>query len=108
MITKCSVTPRVTQSTLPHAGVSEKSTEAHLVRRAAELGGVAVKFTGCAGWPDRLVLMPGGRVAFCELKSKGCRPRRLQEVTIERIRALGVRVWVCDDRAQVEQMLKEI
>lgn len=93
---------------LPHAEFSEKSTEAHLVRRAAELGGVAVKFTGCAGWPDRLVLMPGGRVAFCELKSKGRKPRLLQEVTFERIRALGVRVWVCDDRAQVEQMLKEI
>ena len=51
---------------------------------------------GQAGFPDRLCLAPGGRVAFAEIKAPGEKPRRLQEHVHERLRALGFRVAVID------------
>ena len=53
-------------------------------------GGLALKFIspGYAGVPDRLVLMPGGKMCFMELKAPGRKPRPLQVRRIEQLRAL--------------------
>lgn len=51
----------------------EKEIEAKLVTLVKNRGGLCLKWT-CPGWagvPDRLVLLPGGRVIFVETK----RPR---------------------------------
>ena len=48
----------------------EKDIERQLVRIVKQHGGLCLKWV-CPGWagvPDRLVLMPGGRVYFVELK----------------------------------------
>lgn len=44
------------------------------------MGGLAPKFTspGFDGVPDRLILLPGGKVAFIELKAPGKTLRPLQ------------------------------
>ena len=49
----------------------EKTIEAKLVQAVRTKGGLAPKFTspGLDGVPDRLVLLPGGRIAFIELKA---------------------------------------
>lgn len=49
-----------------------------------------------AGLPDRLVLLPNGIMFFCELKAEGKKPRRVQELVHERLRALGFSVEVAD------------
>lgn len=51
----------------------EKTIEAKLVQAVRTKGGLAPKFTspGLDGVPDRLVLLPGGRIAFIELKAPG-------------------------------------
>ena len=51
----------------------EKTIEAKLVQAVRTKGGLALKFTspGFDGVPDRLVLLPGGRIAFIELKAPG-------------------------------------
>ncbi|MEG2285747.1 MAG: hypothetical protein RSB90_09290 [Eubacterium sp.] len=36
-----------------------------------KLGGVYLKLTGIKGIPDRIVLLPGGKVGFIELKALG-------------------------------------
>ena len=48
---------------------SEKTTEAYLRDRVKALGGRSYKWVspGCSGVPDRIVVMPGGRIVFVEL-----------------------------------------
>jgi len=55
----------------------EKIIEKELVRAVKDKGGIAPKFTspGFDGMPDRLVLLPGGRMGFVELKAPGKKPR---------------------------------
>lgn len=88
----------------------EKQIEKHLVRRVEARGGLAVKFPPLffAGFPDRIVLMPGGVVVFVELKAPGQRPRALQERVHARLRGLGFRVEVLDGVASVENFLLSI
>ena len=48
----------------------EKEIEAKLVENVKRYGGLCLKWV-CPGWsgvPDRIVLLPGGRVRFVELK----------------------------------------
>lgn len=50
--------------------VLEKEIEAKLVKLVKATGGLCLKWV-CPGWagvPDRIVLLPGGRVIFVELK----------------------------------------
>jgi len=66
-------------------------------------GGLALKFIspGHAGVPDRLVLMPGGKMCFMELKAPGRKPRPLQVRRIKQLRALGFKVFVVDRKEQI-------
>ena len=85
----------------------ERVIEAHLRDGVKRMGGIAYKFTspGNTGVPDRLVLFPGGRLAFVELKAPGGRLSRMQERQIERIRGLGFRVSVLSSREEVDLFL---
>ena len=59
----------------------EKELEAKLVKRVRALRGYCLKWVspGNSGVPDRIILLPGGRVAFAELKRpKGSRVNPLQ------------------------------
>ena len=58
----------------------EKTIEQHLVKEAKRRGGIAPKLVspGFDGMPDRLVLLPKGRIAFVEVKAPGETPRPLQ------------------------------
>ena len=51
----------------------EKSIEEKLVAAVKAVGGVCWKFTspGTSGVPDRIVLMPSGRIGFVEVKAPG-------------------------------------
>lgn len=88
----------------------EKTIEQILVKAAKTMGGIAPKFTspGWSGMPDRLVLLPGGRVAFVEVKAPGEQPRPLQLARHRLLRGLGFNVYVLDDAEQIQQILKEI
>lgn len=75
---------------------SEKHLERVLVRRVQAAGGVAYKFVSPArrGVPDRLIVLPGGRVFFAELKAQGGKLTPLQQREIAQLRQRGVRVEV--------------
>lgn len=54
----------------------ENRIERHLAMSVKKMGGMAVKFVspGLDGVPDRIVLLPGRKIAFVELKAPGKKP----------------------------------
>ena len=88
----------------------EKQIENKLATEAKKLGGIALKFVSPSfdGMPDRLVLIPDGRVAFVELKAPGKTPRPLQLARHRLLRSLGFRVYVIDSVEQIGGMLDEV
>ena len=88
----------------------EKIIEKELVRAVKDKGGIAQKFTspGFDGMPDRLVLLPGGRMGFVELKAPGKKPRALQMARHRLLRRLGFKVYVIDKIDQIDSVLEEI
>ena len=88
----------------------ERDIEQRLVKKTKEMGGYAFKFTspGVNGVPDRLILLPGCRIAFAELKAPGQKLRPLQKVRKRQIERLGFRVYVIDGMDQIGGILDEI
>jgi len=88
----------------------ESVIESRLRQEAKKRGGMALKFVspGMNGVPDRIVLMPGGKMAFVELKAPGKVPRALQEKRIGQLRKLGFLVYVLDGTERIGGILDEI
>ena len=88
----------------------EKNTEQKLVSTIKSMGGIAPKFVspGYDGMPDRIVLLPGGHMAFVEVKVPSEKPRALQLARHELLRGLGFKVYVLDDAEQIGGILDEI
>ncbi len=88
----------------------ESTIEKKLVTITKARGGIAPKFTspGFAGMPDRLILLPNGRMAFAELKAPGKKPRPLQEARHNLLRCLGFKVYVIDGAEQIGSVIDEI
>jgi hypothetical protein len=88
----------------------EKEIELQLVKAVKKMGGRAVKFMspGFDGMPDRLVLLPGGKCGFVEVKAPGKKPRALQRVRHEMLKELGFKVYVLDAIGQIEEIINDI
>lgn len=88
----------------------ESMIESRLRQETKKRGGMALKFVspGMNGVPDRIVLMPGGKMAFVELKAPGKAPRALQEKRIGQLRKLGFLVYVLDGTEKIGGILNEI
>ena len=68
----------------------ESSIEARFRRWVqARYGGLCMKLAGPRGWPDRVTILPNGRVVFMEFKTPDGRASVHQELWIERLRRLG-------------------
>ena len=88
----------------------EKGIEQKLVKEVKAEGGIAPKFVspGYDGMPDRLVILPGGRMAFVEVKAPGKKPRPLQISRHKMLKRLGCRVFVLDDVSEIKMILREM
>ena len=88
----------------------EKIIEQHLVKAVKNSGGIAPKLVcpGFDGMPDRLVLLPRGKIGFVEVKAPGKEPRPLQVARHGLLRRLGFKVYVLDNPEQIGGIIDEI
>ena len=76
----------------------ERDVERRLVRAVEGLGGLCVK-AGQDGWPDRIVMFPGGRLYWVELKRLKGVQSDLQKYRARQLEAVGQQVqylWSTD------------
>jgi len=90
--------------------MQEKYIEQKMVAAVKSMGGMAPKFVspGIDGMPDRIVLLPMGRIAFVECKATGKKMRPLQNKRKKQLEALGFLVYCLDDVKQIGGILSEI
>jgi hypothetical protein len=88
----------------------EKNIEAKVCGYARERGLLAYKFTSPAhaAVPDRLFVLPGGKMFFCEFKRQGQKPTPPQEREHHRLRQHKVSVFVIDNVDDGLRMVDEM
>ena len=89
----------------------ESAVEKHLCKKVkSELHGRALKFVspGFNGVPDRIVLVPMGRIYFVETKAPGKDLRRLQKYVRDLIKGLGFVVLRIDTKEKVDIFVREV
>ena len=90
--------------------MKEREIEGKLRDAVKAMGGVCWKFTspGTAGVPDRIILMPNGRIAFVDTKAPGEKPRALQLSRHRLLRRLGFKVYVLDGKEDIRKIVEEV
>lgn len=90
--------------------MKEYTVENHLISVTQACGGLCFKFTspGVAGVPDRIVILPGGKIGFVETKAPGRRPRLLQRAVIRDLYRRGCRVATIDSLKSVEGFVRRL
>lgn len=88
----------------------EKEIEVYLRDRVKKAGGKAYKFEspGNDGVPDRIVLFPGNKIYFIEIKAPGKKPRPLQLKQMRDISAFGCNVLVVDSKEGVDDFIAKV
>ena len=90
--------------------MTERHIEQKLCTKVKAMGGIAIKINSLSmtGLPDRLVLLPGGKALFVELKAPGKKMRALQVKRKGQLEGLGFLVYCIDDVKQINKILKEV
>ncbi len=88
----------------------ESKLERRLVREVVRIGGRAPKWvsTGNRGVPDRLVILPGGRTIYVEMKAPGKPLEPLQVRWAKILRNLGHRVYKIDSDEDIDKFINEV
>lgn len=91
--------------------MKESVIEARLRKGVERAGGRCLKFVspGHTGVPDRIILMPGGRVYFAETKAPGKHERARQEYVQRKLAELGFKTYASvDSFEKVDAITAEI
>lgn len=88
----------------------ESQIEKRLVATVRKHHGLCPKWVspGLDGVPDRIILLPGRRIAFAELKAPGKTLRTQQLYRKAQLERLGFPVYVIDNTEQIGGVLNEI
>lgn len=90
---------------------SEKYLEKKLVSELKKYKSCkCLKYTShnVVGYPDRLILLPGGRCIWVEIKSKGRTLSEIQKVRVKELRDMGHTVCVVDDEETLGEVIQKI
>lgn len=90
--------------------MQERDVESYLNKRVKEANGMPMKFVspGLRGVPDRIVLFPGGRIVFIELKAPGEKPNKQQAYRIKQLQDRGAIVRIIDSINGVDNLMWEL
>lgn len=90
--------------------MNEKLIERKLSEGVKARGCLAIKLVSpyFTGLPDRMILMPGGRIRFVELKTTGKKLSARQEIVTELLRRFGFAVAVIDSQVQIDEFLNDL
>lgn len=90
--------------------MTEKKIEEKLRDEVKKLGGMALKFVSPshAGVFDRVVLLPGGKVWFVELKRPGKELSALQKIFRRELDQLKTPYRVIDDMQKVKTFIADL
>lgn len=85
----------------------ESTLEKRFMSEIKKRGGLAIKMPGniMTGIPDRLVILPGGRIVFVELKTDRGRVSKIQAHVHKLLTELGCHVEVLFGREQIDEFL---
>lgn len=88
----------------------EASVERSFCTRLRNAGCLVYKFVspGNDGVPDRIVITPGGKVIFVELKTERGELAPIQNFQIGRLRDHGQDVWVLYGEADVDSFVRVV
>lgn len=88
----------------------EKTVESKLRQQVIQKGGLCLKFISPSldGVPDRIILLPNGKIAFVETKAPDKKLRPLQKTRKRQLESLGFKVYVIDNTEMIGGVLNEI
>lgn len=90
--------------------MKESQIEAKLGKLVRSRGGLYYKFVspGNPGVPDRMLILPGGRIVFVELKTEVGRLAAIQKWQLGEMQKRGAEVRVLAGLEQVQQFAEEV
>ena len=88
----------------------EAQIEAWVTKKIRDMGGASYKWTspGNPGVPDRIYLLPGGRIVFAELKTSEGVLSNAQRLQIRKIRELGFTCEVIHGKDEAEKFISRL
>ena len=90
--------------------MKEKDIENYLRLQVKKLGGLAYKWIspGNVGVPDRIILMPNGKIYFVELKTDKGKLTELQNRQLLKIKGMQQEVRVVYGKAGADEFIEEL
>lgn len=90
--------------------LSEKNIERHLTNGVKKLGGMCLKFVSpsTSGVPDRIIILPNGRIIFAEIKTDEGKLSKIQEYVIDEMKKRGADVRVLYGLKDVKSFMEEM
>ena len=85
----------------------ERDVEQRLVTLVEQAGGICLKH-GLDGWPDRIVMLPGGAIAWVELKRPTGTLAALQKYRAAKLMGVGQRVVCLRSVSEVNEFMIEL
>lgn len=59
--------------------------------------------------PDRLVVLPGGKVGFAEMKrDSNSKPTKLQQAQIDFLNAIGCTAQIVNSEQEIDNFIKKV
>ena len=88
----------------------EKDIESRFKKAVDAYGCKCLKFVspGFTGVPDRIVLIPGGKICFVELKAPGKKERPRQRYVQDLLRKMGFEVFSSVDDKKLPEVVTRI